>query len=198
MTSFHETPNISARLFLIENHTLRQLLGEVAVKDGLDGQGDDDLVALAEEGVDFGEGVGGEVEGDEEALGTVFAGHDGLEGVDVGSAGLVLLFDLDGVPCVHEIQFADLLFGDGGNGVDAAVNAHIADLGLVGDAADGDDGPVFELERGQLTQLFDAPGQVADDKAPAGTPEGLIFADFADIAEPFGHAIFVSHRRYQP
>jgi hypothetical protein len=166
---------------------LCQLLREVAVEDGLDGEGDDDFVGFSEVGVDFGEGVRGEVEGDEEALGAVLAGHDGLEGVDVGAAGFVLLFDLDRVPGVHEVQFAGLLFGDGGDGVDAAVNAPIADLGLVGDAADGDDGPVFELERRQLTQLFDAPGQVADDKAPAGTPEGLIFANLADIAEPLGH-----------
>ena len=36
---------------------LCEFLGEVAVEDGLDGEGDDDLVGFAEVGVDFGEPV---------------------------------------------------------------------------------------------------------------------------------------------
>ena len=46
-----------------------------------------DFAGFFEEAADLVHGVGGEVEGDEEALGAVLAGHDGLEGVDVGSAG---------------------------------------------------------------------------------------------------------------
>jgi hypothetical protein len=61
-------------------HESRQLLCDLLVEDLLDGQGDDNLAGFAEEGVDFGQGVVGVVEGDEEALGAVLAGHDGLEG----------------------------------------------------------------------------------------------------------------------
>ena len=43
--------------------------------------------------------------------------------------------------------------GHRGNGEDAAVDAHVAHLRFVRDAAERDDGPVFELERRQLTQL---------------------------------------------
>ncbi len=45
-------------------------------------------------------GAASVVEGHEKALAAVFAGHDGLEGVDVGAADLVLLFDLDRIPVV--------------------------------------------------------------------------------------------------
>ena len=40
-----------------------------------------------------------------------------------------------------------------GDGEDAAVDAHVADLRFVGDAAQGDDGPVLELEGRELPQL---------------------------------------------
>jgi len=45
--------------------------------------------------------------------------------------------DLDRVPVVHEVQFAGLLagLGHGPDREDAAVDAHVADLGLVRDAA---------------------------------------------------------------
>jgi len=46
------------------------------------------------------------VEGDKEALAALLAGHDRFESVDVGSAHLVLLLDLDRVPMVEEFQFA--------------------------------------------------------------------------------------------
>ena len=61
------------------------------------------LPALAEEGVDLAQGVGGVVERDEEALGAVLARHDRLETVDVGAADLVLLLDLDRIPVVEEL-----------------------------------------------------------------------------------------------
>jgi len=40
-----------------------------------------------------------------------------------------------------------LFFGQRRNGEDTPVDAAIADLGLVRNAAEGDDGPVFKLER---------------------------------------------------
>ena len=49
------------------------------------------------------------VEGDEEALGAVLAHHDGLEGVDVRAADLVLLLHLDRIPDVHEVELASAL-----------------------------------------------------------------------------------------
>jgi len=48
----------------------------------------------------------------------------------------------------------------------------VAHLGLVGHAAEGDDGPVLELKRRQPSQLVLGPGQIADDEAwptPPGT-----------------------------
>ena len=96
-------------------------------------------------------GVAGEVEGDEEALRPVGARHHGLEGVDVRPARLVLLLHLDGIPVVHEVELAGVLRRASSarptTGEDAAVDAHVADLRLVRDAAEGDDGPVLELER---------------------------------------------------
>ena len=85
-------------------YPLRQFPGEFLVEDFADGEGDDDLVGLPEEAVDFGEGVLAVVEGDEEALGTVFATHHGFERVDVRAANFLLLLDLDRVPDVHEVE----------------------------------------------------------------------------------------------
>lgn len=152
-------------------------------------QRDDDLAALTEEGVDFGQGVRGEVEGNEEALGAVFTVHDGFEGADIGAAGFVFLFDLDRIPKVHEIELAGACagFGGGGDGEDSAVDAHIADLGLVGDAAEGDDGPVFEFERGHFAELFFGIGKLAHDEAAIELPESLVLLELANVAEALGH-----------
>lgn len=62
--------------------------------------------------------VAGKIERDEKSLRPVLPHHHHLERVDIRPAGFVLLLDLDRVPGVHEVQFADLLFGDGGDGVD--------------------------------------------------------------------------------
>jgi len=101
-------------------------------EDVFDGEGDDGFSGFFEEGLDFGDGVGGEVEGDEESFFAVFSDHGGFEGVDIGSADLVFLFDLDGIPGVHEVEFARFFLRSGGEGVDSAIDAHIADLGLGG------------------------------------------------------------------
>lgn|GEM_PF-4870135 len=50
---------------------LYQLACQLLVQNLPHRQGDDDLAALAEEGVDFEQGVAGVIEGDEEALGAV-------------------------------------------------------------------------------------------------------------------------------
>ncbi len=49
----------------------------------------------------------------------------------------------------------------GGQGEDTPVDPHVADLRLVGDAAQRDDGPVLELERRDPPQLLLGPQQVA-------------------------------------
>ncbi len=51
---------------------------------------------------------------------------------------------------------------------DAAVDAHVPDLCLVRNSADGDNRPVLELERRQLAKLALSPRQVADNKAFSG------------------------------
>ena len=55
---------------------LRQFIGDLFVEDVFDGQGDDGFAGFSEEGVNFSHGVPGVIEGDEEALGAVFADHD--------------------------------------------------------------------------------------------------------------------------
>lgn len=86
--------------------SLHQLPCNLFFQNLLHRQGDDYFVLGREVALDFGQGVGGEVERDEEALGAVGAVHGRLEGVDVGAAGLVLLLDLDGIPRVHEVQLS--------------------------------------------------------------------------------------------
>ena len=70
-----------------------------------------------------------------------------FKAVNVRAAGLVFLFHLDGIPAFFQAEFAFLLFarrGTGGDGEDAAIHAHVAHLHFVGDAAEGDDGPVVK------------------------------------------------------
>src|SRR4051812_34074149 len=70
--------------------------------------------------------AGGEVEGDEEALLPPLALHGRLEGVDVRTAGLVLLLHLHGIPIVHGVEITGLPAGPlalVSDGVDAAVDA---------------------------------------------------------------------------
>jgi len=70
---------------------------------------------------------------------------------------------------------------------DAAVDAHVADLRLVGDAAQRDNGPVLDLERRNLAEFFFGPRQVADDEPAARASQVFILAEFAHIAQPLGH-----------
>ena len=68
-------------------------------------------------------------------------------------------------------------------------DAHVADLHLVGDAAQRDDGPVFKLEGWESAQLFDGPWQIANDEGIGlmGFPAWIGFLHVADIAQPLGH-----------
>ena len=71
-----------------------------------------------------------------------------FKAVNVRAAGLVFLFHLDGIPAFFQAEFAFLLLarrGAGGHGEDAAIYAHVADLHLVRDAAEGDDRPVLKF-----------------------------------------------------
>jgi hypothetical protein len=128
------------------------------VEDFLDGEELDDSASAFVEGGAFGFGVFGVAEADEEAAlaaAFAFALHDGLERVDVGSANLVDLLDLNGKPVVGE----EAAFGGlGADGEDAAIDAHVAHLHLVGNADQRDDGPVLELKvRHSLTNTGAAP-----------------------------------------
>jgi len=62
-----------------------QLAGDGLVEDLADGEGDDGLAALAEEGVDLAEGVGRLAEGDEEAA--LLAVEKRPDGVENGAGG---------------------------------------------------------------------------------------------------------------
>ena len=98
------------------------------------------------------------------------------------------LFYLDGIPASFQAELAFLLFarrGAGGDGEDAA--AHVADLHLVRDAAEGDDGPVLKFKRRDDAQLLHRPRQVADDEAASGAPERFAFRQAANVAQTFGH-----------
>lgn len=143
-----------------------------------------------EEGGDFGHCVAGVIECNEEALGAIGADHCGLEQVDVGASNFVALFDLDGIPLVHEVEFAGGfagMSGHGADGVNAAVNAHVADLDLVGDTAESDDGPIFELEGRHLAKLLFGPRQITDYETLAVEPVVFVLTNFADIAQALGH-----------
>ena len=115
------------------------------------------LAGVLEEGTDLGHGLGVEVERHEEALGAVLASHHGLEGVTrlfrseprTQRSGVSVhapppltpladsLRAWLGRSVVHEVQLAGLLaaLGHAPDREDAAVDAHVADLGLVRDAA---------------------------------------------------------------
>ena len=126
----------------------RQFHAELGfVQDVADGQGADGFAGALEEGADFRVGVLGEVERDEEAGVALLAHHDGLERVYVRPAGLALLLDLNRIPSLFQREFI-MAFpardGAGGDGIDASVHAHVADLDFVRDAAEGDDGPVLK------------------------------------------------------
>jgi len=119
------------------------LLDVLFVEDFLDGDEFDDASGLFVVAGAFGFGVGGEAEGDEEAALAVFALHDGFEGVDVGTADLFGLLDLDGEPVAGEHAGGLALFGRGvggfrADGEDASVDAHVADLDLIGDTVEGE------------------------------------------------------------
>src|SRR5208283_5899870 len=100
------------------------------------------------------------IERHEEVFLAILAHHHGFKGVYVRAAGLVLLFHLDGIPAFFQAEFAVLLLarrGAGGDGEDAAIHAHVADLHLVWDAAEGDDGPVLKFKRRDDAQLLFSP-----------------------------------------
>lgn len=68
---------------------------DLVVEDFLHGYGDNHAVFFAKEARDFREGVAGKIEAYEETLLAFRAAHGGLEGVDVGAVGFVLLLHLD-------------------------------------------------------------------------------------------------------
>ena len=111
------------------------------VEDFLHGQGDDDFVAALEKRIYLRQRVLQEIKAHEKTFLAIFAHHHGFKGVYVRATGLVLLFDLNGIPALLQREFAFLFFagrGAGADGEDAAINAHVADLHFVGDAAEGD------------------------------------------------------------
>ena len=76
----------------------------------------------------------------------------------------------------------------GRDGEDAAVDAHVADLGLVGDAAQGDDGPVLELERREWRAASPrVHGRSRTTKPRPMLPERLRLRHAADVAQALGH-----------
>lgn len=127
---------------------LHQFLRNMLVEDFLRGQGDDDFVAALEERFDFLQRIRRIIERHQKAFLAILAHHHGFKGVYVGTANLVLLFDLDGIPAFFKAKLAFLCFARGGagtHGEDAAIHAHVTHLHLVGDATEGDDGPVLKF-----------------------------------------------------
>jgi hypothetical protein len=75
--------------------------------------------------------------------------HHGFERVDVGTADLGGLLDLDRIPFIHEIHFAGpraAALGHRADWVNAAVDSHVAGLPCVLRSAERDDRPVLEFE----------------------------------------------------
>src|ERR1017187_7575125 len=175
---------------LIWGVTLHQFLRDVLVKDILHGQGNDDFVAALEKGFDLLQRIRRIIERYEETFLAIFAHHHGFKAVNVRATDLVFLFYLDGIPAFFQAEFAFLLLarrGTGGNGEDAAIHAHVADLHFVRDAAEGNDGPVLKFKRRQDAQFLARPRQVADDETASGFPERLAFRQTANIAQALGH-----------
>lgn len=122
------------------------------VQDFLHGQQFDDSTRSLVEGCAFLLGIVGVAEGDDEPAMAIFTFHGVTELVDIGAADLVNLLDLNGEPVFgeHVIGRALLALGGGfgglgADGVNPSVNTHVANLHLVGDSAQCDDRPVFEI-----------------------------------------------------
>ena len=100
------------------------------------------MLASEEKGVELLHSVLGESEADEEALGAVLAHDDGSEPVDVRVAALSFCFTCGGcqrsMKSSSPVHRAAFLWHPEPR-VDAAVDAHVAALALVGDAALSDD-----------------------------------------------------------
>ncbi len=75
----------------------------------------------------------------------------------------------------------------GGDGVDAAIHAHIDHLRLVRDAGEGDNSPVLEFEGRDGAQLRLRPGQVTHEEAAADLLQGLALLQAANIAQALSH-----------
>src|SRR5208283_2380067 len=116
------------------------------------------------------------------------AEHRGFEVIDVGAAYLVELLDLNGIPIVHKTEFdVFAFFWRGAYGINASVDAHVADLSLIGNAAQRDDRPIFELEMRHLAEFVFRPGKVAHDEAVAVSPVNFVLTKFAHISHALGH-----------
>ena len=129
----------------------RQLADELLIQDVVHRERHDDPVRPLEELLDLAERVPRVVEGDEEALLAALPHEHGLERVDVGPAGLVRLLHLNRIK-LFRVEPGQVALAPPreirrrGDREDATVDAHVADLRLVRDAAERDDGPVPEFE----------------------------------------------------
>lgn len=118
---------------------VRQLVGDLFVEDLLPGERDDGAFGLPPEAVDLGQRVAGVVEGDEETFLHLLSHHHGLKGIDIRAAELVLLLHLDGEELLFEVEFVALVLApvvERGDGEDATIDAYVADLRFVRDAAE--------------------------------------------------------------
>src|ERR1035441_1904645 len=135
---------------------LRQLPGDLLVQNVAHGDGDDDAVLLAEKAVNLAQRVAGIVEANKEPLLALRPAHRRFKGVNVRPARLVLLLHLHGIKALLQRQLirpglAHVV--QGRDGEDASINALVADLRLVLPAAQRDDRPILQLERGIYTQF---------------------------------------------
>jgi hypothetical protein len=134
------------KIFVVCIHFLSQLPGNLLVQNFLQGERDDDGVVGFEEAVNLPQRVVAEIEADEEALVALAPAHGGFKGVNVRLARLVLLLHMNGIPAFFQGEIAFLerrRFR--ADGEDATINALVADLCFVFDAAEGDDGPILNF-----------------------------------------------------
>lgn len=170
----------------------RELSRDFLVEDFADGERDDDAVLLAEETVNFVEGITGVSEGYEEAFLAFGAAHGGFKGVYVRPAGLVFLLHLHGIKALMQRQFVRRRFAgafEGGDGEDSSVNSLVADLDFVLSAAEGDHRPILKFKGRNGAELFFAPRQVTDDEAATDGPKAFVLAQPADslVFQALGH-----------
>src|SRR5437868_4364028 len=88
---------------------LDQFPGNRLIKNLLNGQRHDDRVFPAKETIDLSECIASEIKPNKKALLPLGSKHSCFELVDIGTTDFILLFDLNWIPVIHEVQLTSFL-----------------------------------------------------------------------------------------